>query len=233
MPRLLSNLADVTDADSLANRLRARRFERFEHLSRALPRPLRIIDLGGTAEFWRQRGWADRDGVRITLVNLQTETTDLPHNVRAIQGDVTNLRHLPNDAFDVAFSNSVIEHLFTWEGQQRMAAEIKRLAPAYWIQTPNFWFPMEPHFLVPGWQWLPIAARVAVLRCVRCGSRGPCGSKREASQAVREIRLLRKRELRTLFPVATIEPERFGGIVKSWIVHHGFHADVHQRRQAA
>lgn len=114
-----------------------------------------------------------------------------------IVGDATALDH-PDRSFDLAFSNSVIEHLFTWENQQRMADEVRRVARAYWVQTPNYWFPVEPHYLIPGWQWLPLGARERMLR------------------GAREIRLLRRGELARLFPDASLLPERVGGLVKSW-----------------
>ena len=72
-----------------------------------------------------------------------------------ISRDATNLHEFGDASFDIAFSNSVIEHLSTFENQARMAAEVRRVARAYWVQTPNFWFPIEPHFLVPAWHWLP------------------------------------------------------------------------------
>lgn len=218
---MLQRLADVHDARSLSNRLRARRFARFERLVAPLPRPLRIIDLGGTPSFWQQRGWADRGDVEITTVNLEPMDAG-GRALRTVVGDVTDLDTLPDGAYDVAFSNSVIEHLHTFENQQRMAATIRRLAPACWVQTPNYWFPIEPHFHVPGWQWMPHAMRRRLIQRTRCGWRGPCPDPREADDVVREVRLLRRRELRRLFPDATIEPERFGGLTKSWIIHHGF-----------
>jgi hypothetical protein len=99
-----------------------------------------------------------------------------------------------------------------------MARETRRVARAYWVQTPNYWFPMEPHFLVPGWQWLPESARVAAIRRRRLGWRGPVPDADEARESVREIRLMRRTELARMFPDATLRPERFGGLVKSWIV---------------
>jgi hypothetical protein len=98
-----------------------------------------------------------------------------------------------------------------------MAKEVRRLAPVYWVQTPNFWFPVEPHFLTPGWQWLPVRARVALLRRHRFGWRGPCADPRQAEAEVREVRLLRSRELRRLFPDATLRLERVGPLVKSFV----------------
>jgi hypothetical protein len=122
----------------------------------------------------------------------------------------------------VVFSNSVIEHLFTFEAQAAMAREVTRVGRAFCVQTPNFWFPLEPHFLVPGWQWLPEAARVALIRRRACGWRGPCPDLDDARATVREVRLMRRRELERLFPGATIEEERLGGLVKSFVVHGGF-----------
>ena len=217
----LRRQADVSQKDSLSNRMRSRRFAKFEGLLDGLPRPLRLIDIGGTVRFWEQRGWSDRADVDITLVNLTAERSPFPH-IRSVAGDATRLAQFADREFDVAFSNSVIEHLFTYESQAAMAREVQRVAGAYWVQTPNYWFPMEPHFHVPGWQWLPEGVRIRLLQRRRCGWRGPCPERAKATQLVREVRLMTRRELRHCFPEAEIWPERIGGLVKSWVAIQGF-----------
>ncbi len=225
---LMQHLADADRPGSFSNRLRSRRFRLFERLTgpmrASMERPLRIVDLGGTAGFWEHRGWAGRSDVEITTVNHELDSPDTAGyaNIRAIRGDVTDLDHLADDSFDVAFSNSVIEHLYTPDRQAMMAAQMRRLASAFWLQTPNYWFPMEPHFHVVGWQWMPIAVRKTVIKHRRCGWRGPCRDVASADATVREVRLMTRGQLRRLFPDAVIMPERFGGLVKSWIIHAGF-----------
>jgi len=217
----LRSLADDEDPKSFSNKMRAKRFRQFEALVAPVPRPLRILDVGGTNDFWEQRGWAGRADVRILSMNLVAEERR-HENIEPIAGDATNLAQFNNHSFDVVFSNSVIEHLFTLENQRRMASEIQRVAKAYWVQTPNFWFPMEPHFQLPGWQWMPVNLRASILRRYRCGWRGPCPDPVQAKRAVEEVRLLTASELRTIFPGATLLPERFGGLVKSWTAIGGF-----------
>ena len=39
--------------------------------------------------------------------------------------------------------------------QQRFAREVARVGRAFWIQTPNRWFPVEQHLLTPFVHWLP------------------------------------------------------------------------------
>ena len=121
---------------------------------------MRILDIGGTNSFWKQRGLVGRGDVRVVLVNLEAEPR-VHENIEPRAGDATNVGELPDGSFDVVFSDSVIEHLETFARQAAMAAEVRRLAPTYWVQTPNFWFPIEPHFLTPAWHWLPVDARLA------------------------------------------------------------------------
>lgn len=224
---IMQRMADVNDEQSLSNRLRHRRFLRFEALVANARRPIRILDFGGTSEFWRQRGWDRRTDATITTVNLGPDLSPAP-GIRHVIGDVTDLPMFDDRSFDVAFSNSVIEHLETLDGQRRMAAEMQRIGRAIWCQTPSFWFPIEPHFHVPGWQWTPQSVRIGLLRRFRCGQRGPCPDLEEAAALVREVRLMRRAELSELFPGAAIEPERFCGLVKSWIVQSGFHELANQ-----
>jgi hypothetical protein len=215
----LQRQADDDRAASFSHRMRARRFERFEQLTATLPRPLSILDVGGTNAYWAQRGWADRPGVTITTVNLTAEEQE-HENVVPMKADATALPFADGE-FDLVFSNSVIEHLFTFENQRRMAAEVRRIGRAYWVQTPNFWFPIEPHFLAPAWHWLPVSVRVAILRRRAVGWNGRCPDVEKARSVVREHRLMRRSELASLFPGARIEPERVGGLVKSWTALHG------------
>jgi hypothetical protein len=218
---LFQRLANVENPASLSNRMRARRFERFERLCDSLPRPLRIIDIGGTNAFWKQRGWVNREDVQITTINISAEP-QIFSNVSPHVGDARNLTEYDDGDFDVVFSNSVIEHLFTLEDQHAMAKEVARVGRAYWVQTPNYWFPVEPHFHVPGWQWMPVGMRVALIQRFRCGWRGPCPDADKARQAVEEVRLLTRQELQALFPAAVVWGERVMGLVKSWVAYGGF-----------
>lgn len=213
----LRKLADVHSDESLSNRMRMKRFAMFEKLLTPLPRPIRILDVGGTVAFWEHRGWSDRDDCEITLLNLEAEDSPYEH-IRPTTGSAFDMPEHADGSFDVVFSNSVIEHLFTLDNQRRMAAEVQRVGRGFWIQTPNFYFPIEPHFHVPGWQWMPQSARVALLRRVRCGWRGPCPDKAEARALVEEVRLMTKRELSACFPDAHIHAERFKGLTKSFVV---------------
>ena len=217
---VLRRFADDGAKGSFSHSHRSRRFEAFarliDDLSHQNARPVRILDIGGTNAFWEQRGWAGRESVRLVLVNLELEPR-VHANIDARVGDATDLSEFPDDAFDVVFSNSVIEHLESFDRQAAMAAEVRRLAPRYWVQTPNFWFPVEPHFLTPGWHWLPSRLRIALLRRRRWGWRGPCPDPEQAKALVSEIRLMRRNELRELFPGAILKEERVGPLVKSFV----------------
>ena len=83
------------------------------------------------------------------------------------------------------------------------------------MQTPNYWFPYEPHFRFPGFQWLPVSMRVWLMTKMRLGFFARQTSKEEARFHVESIRLLGASEVRTLFPDAKIEFEHVAGLAKS------------------
>lgn len=221
----IRSVSDVADSNSLSNKLRQKRFAKFESLIESFPRPVRIIDIGGTELFWQQRGWAGNSDYEILTVNLEANPTS-HDNVKSVKGDATDLSEFADGQFDVAFSNSVIEHLFTFENQKLMAKEVQRVAKTYWVQTPDFWFPVEPHFHVPGWQWLPATVRTVMIKNFRCGWRGPCATWEEAREAVAEVRLLSSGEMRTLFPNAKFWFEKVFGLTKSIVAYGGFNRNI-------
>ncbi len=182
----------------------------------SLSRPARVIDIGGTQDFWETVGMAGSGDLQITLVNLEAERTDYP-DIVSDAGDATNLEHYGDGSFDAAFSNSVIEHVGGPEGAAAMAAEIRRLTTRYYVQTPNKWFPIEPHYMFPGFQFLPHRAKVWLLQHLPLTWVGRIADREAAEHLAREVHLLSATDLARLFPDATIHRERFLGLTKSII----------------
>jgi hypothetical protein len=219
---VLERLADNTDPASLATTMRRRRFAFFVSLLARVKRPIRIIDIGGTQEFWERMGISELGDVRITLLNLQTKPTGNPQ-FESVSGDARDLSEYGDASFDVTFSNSVIEHLGPDFGDQRlMADEIRRVGKRYFVQTPNRYFPIEPHFLVPGFQFLPIRARTWALTHFNLGWYKKFEDAEAARREVQSIALLTEHQLRRLFPGASIYRERFLGMTKSFVAYHGW-----------
>ena len=217
----MRRLVDSRNPGSFANRLRERRFARFRGLLETVPPPVRILDVGGTPTFWRLRGDDLPGEPRITVLNL-TAFDDGDERVETVVGNAVDMHEIPDNSFDVVFSNAVIEHVETLENQHRMADEIRRVGRRYFVQTPNKWFPLEPHFLVPGFQFLPISVRVALLRRMSLGWYARTADPAEAERQVRMIRLMSGREFAACFPDATIHRERVFGLTKSFIATGGW-----------
>jgi 2-polyprenyl-3-methyl-5-hydroxy-6-metoxy-1,4-benzoquinol methylase len=186
-----------------------------------LPRPVRVLDVGGTTGFWRQMGLAGNGDLEIVVLNLHREPASAA-NIEAAVGDGRSMPQFDDGAFDVVFSNSVIEHLGTWADQERMATEVRRVGLRFFVQTPNRHFPLEPHFLFPGFQFLPVAARVALVRRLALGYHEALPDPEDARRAVEEIRLLDAQELRQLFPEAELYRERVLGLTKSFVAYGGW-----------
>jgi hypothetical protein len=177
-----------------------------------------IIDIGGTMYFWNlARSLGLTVPRRIVIVNLKFGDPRVhPTGALLVHGDACDLHNFEPGQFDVAFSNSVIEHLSTWQAQQRMAQELHRVAKIYWIQTPDPRFPIEPHYLAPAIHWLPKRWRRRVAPWTLWGVlKHPTDA--EIAARIAELRLLTRREMQELFPDARLIVERFGGWPKSLI----------------
>jgi ubiquinone/menaquinone biosynthesis C-methylase UbiE len=183
-----------------------------------IPKPFTILDIGGTQQYWQTMDFND-DGISITLLNLYREhVSDLRCN--SISGDATDLQQFPDKSVEVIHSNSVIEHLFTKDAQARMANEVRRVAKNYFVQTPNYFFPVEPHWIFPFFQFLPFTFRVWLTQHFSLGHIRKIPDRKEAEKQVREVRLLTYKELRELFPEATIYREKCLFFTKSYVAYY-------------
>ncbi|MDX2184393.1 MAG: class I SAM-dependent methyltransferase [Gemmatimonadaceae bacterium] len=213
---VLRRWTDHRDPTSWSARGRQRRFAEFLAWIGPMPRPVRILDVGGDENYWRSVGRTAAHGLSLTIVNLTSGVATLPDTTLHV-GDARRMPEFSDQSFDVVFSNSVIEHLGGSAEQQRMAEEVRRIGRRYWVQTPNKWFPIEPHFLFPGFAQLPRAARIAIASRWRAGWYSAPGDPALAAARVDEIRLLTRGEFSALFPGAEIRTERMFGLAKSFV----------------
>jgi len=193
-----------------SRRMRARRMELFERTMRPA-RGARVIDLGGTPRFWRDCEVA----LDVTIVNLPgalTPGVQSHHTISYAEGDACALPELPDQTFDIAVSNSVIEHVGPFRRRRALAREVRRLARAYWVQTPSAAFPVEPHNFMPFWWFYPDPLRNRFLR--RWRRRMPA-----RARMIEETTVLSRAEMRDLFPDAELMVERFALLPKSYIAY--------------
>jgi len=215
-----SKMAYYADAKSLGNRLRGRRARKFldpllENLH-ARRGSISVVDLGGTELYWTRLGdRLERFNISVTLVNMRPQTVTHPR-FTSIAGSATRT-DFGDNTFDLVHSNSTIEHVGQWPDMRDMAREVRRLAPVYYVQVPNFWFPVEPHFRSVFFHYLPEQIRARMLMRWRLGFHGPCPTLDDAMRHVQSSKLLDSAQLRALFPDAKIMGERVFGLVKSLI----------------
>ncbi len=218
---LLKRPVDFKKDDSLITSLRRKRIALFKELSSDIQKPLRIIDVGGTVLFWEKMNFVNDEHYDITVLNRSAAEKQYV-NIKSVIGDARNMSEFRDGEFDIVFSNSVIEHVGRYEEQCQMAEEVKRIGKRYFIQTPNFHFPFEPHFLFPFFQFFPLWLKVFMLRHFSLGWYNKVPDKQEATKIAASIRLLRKRDLEKLFPDGIIYNEKLFGFTISFIVYGGW-----------
>ena len=220
MSSLFHFFASSDNPQSLGFKFRRKRLQEFEKLffaNFAGAEKIEILDVGGRDYFWKHSSLHNHPNIRITLLNLHLENTSHP-SFRAVKGDATSMPEFEDGSFDLVFSNSVIEHLYTFENQQKMASEIRRVGKRHFIQTPNIYFPIEAHYALPFAQYYPKALLHFILTKTKL-SRFERWNPAEASQYQDEIRLLTKSEMKALFPESILLKEKAFGLTKSFTAH--------------
>jgi len=228
--KILRRFANNRESKSLATKLRKKRFALFESLISSLPRPLKILDVGGTQIFWEKMGFIEKTDVEIVLLNISKVNVTY-QNFKSVVGDARKMTGFKNKEFDVVFSNSVIEHVGNYYKQHQMAEEIKRVGKRFFIQTPNRYFPIEPHFLFPFFQFFPLQIRVWLITHFNLGWHEKTNNKQKAIEDANSIKLLNKKELSKLFPGANIYEEKFWGLTKSFVLYNGWNAISHKKNK--
>lgn len=217
MSSLFHFFASSDHPQSLGFKFRRKRLQEFENLffkHFAGAEKIEILDIGGRDYFWKPSSLLNHPGVRITLLNLDLQKTSHPA-IQAVKGDATSMPEFGDKTFDLVFSNSVIEHVYTFENQQKMASEICRVGKSHFIQTPNAYFPIEAHYALPFAQYYPKALLHFLLTQTKL-SRFKRWDPSEASQYQEEIRLLKESEMKALFPNSTLLKEKVLGLTKSF-----------------
>jgi hypothetical protein len=195
---------------------RRRRMKWFYTIFRPSEKTL-LLDIGGAPNTWIAESRPDAR-FPVTLVNLRFPDPDARTDSRftPIDADATNLP-FADASFDIAFSNSVIEHMTTWERQRAFAAEARRVAKKLWIQTPARSFPLEPHVLAPFFQYLPRNLQTRMARHFTIWGLLTKPSTARVEEMLSDIRLLTYREMKQLFPDCLILRERVLGLTKSYV----------------
>jgi Methyltransferase domain len=211
LQKLRNHLVDAPG--SLGERSRFRRWEWFQATFPGIE-SMSVIDLGGRVDAWLR---APVRPASVHVVNLEPSPEEIPAWIRTDQADACSLpSRISDSSYDLVFSNSVIEHLGGHAQRMRFADAVHKLASRHWVQTPYRYFPIEPHWLFPGFQFLPLAVRAEVsqrwpLAHTRSQSKG------EGIRAAVSVELLSRTEMAFYFPDSTVRFERLLGVVKSLI----------------
>jgi SAM-dependent methyltransferase len=196
---------------------RSQRMVRFERTFRITPQTT-VLDVGGSSAIWQFA----RVQPKLTFLNLLPAIDKTQNSAIVVAGDG---RMLPfaDAAFDIVFSNSVIEHVGTTADQQMFASEVARVGKRYWVQTPNRRFPFEMHVMLPFVHYLPRKWQERIVHRFTGWELLVPHTKDIRRDYLyhflNELHLLNRRDLIALFPDAQIASERFLGLPKSLIAY--------------
>jgi SAM-dependent methyltransferase len=180
---------------------------------------LSVLDVGGTPGMWEiLKERFDIVPKRIVLLNKFNQK-ESNCSYECVMGDA---RHLPysDKSFDLVFSNSVIEHVGNEADRLKFARECERVGKEIYIQTPNRWFPIEPHILTIFIHWLPrpLYKKLSFLSVMFIVQILKIKPNVNVIQWADNANLLSRKQLQELFSNKMIIEEKVFGLIKSFIV---------------
>jgi len=192
MDRLTARAVDTLSPTSVSTKARLRRWQKFRETFPHIG-DMHVLDLGGTPNYWSN---APEMPAHVTVVNLcDQDSTD---RVTAIQGDACNPPASAEGKYDLVVSNSLLEPVGGHAQRARLADVIHRSSDRHWVQTPYRYFPVEPHWVAPGFQFLPFEARVRAMMLWKFGN-SPTPDREAAISLVNDIELIGLTQMQ-LFP---------------------------------
>jgi hypothetical protein len=189
---------------------RRRRMEQFLKAAK-IHKGMSVLDLGGYPDIW---SYPFIPSLKITILNLpgsKVTSISSQHTITYIEGDGCNVSGVSDKSFDLVFSNSVIEHVGGADRRAAFAKEVRRIGKSYYVQTPSIWFPIEAHNGMPLWWFYPHSVRNMLIR--RWRKKLP-----EWTEMVEGTTVVKRSELKRLFPESTIVTESVLGVPKSYSV---------------
>ena len=220
---IAQRVGDYDNPASMGSRFRQRRAGPLREMIARTHREkgaVSILDVGGQERYWNifPPEFLREHRVRIVLLNRETDLFPIRQSdlfsTRA--GDGCALPY-EDGSFDICHSNSVIEHVGGWRRKVAFARETARVAPRYFHQTPNFWFPWEPHFGVPFFHWLPEPTRLWLAFRRSLGWHKAATNIDDGMAIVEFASLLTGSMVQHLYPDAKITGEKLGGLTKSFV----------------
>ena len=172
---------------------------------------MRVLDLGGWLSSWRAVSGRPAE---VVSLNLEPQAEEAGSWGRSVVGDACAPPDwLMDERFDMVYSNSLIEHVGGHHRCTALAEVVHAAAPHHWVQTPYRYFPVEPHWLCPGLQFLPVRARARVAASWPFGFMS--SSEATAVEDVLSVSLLSVTELQRYFPGSEVIRDRWLGLTKS------------------
>ena len=165
-----------------------------------------ILDVGGEHYLWEIIGRTQG----ITLLNPRVPAEKDGFNY--VQGSGCEMP-FADQSFDLAFSNSAIEHVGDEQAQFRFAREMMRVGKRVYCQTPSRLFPIDPHLSAFFLHWLPRCCLTRFVTRYFTLNGWLWGHGYEY-----DVTWISKRKLQQMFPGCSIRTERFLLLPKSFIV---------------
>jgi hypothetical protein len=174
-----------------------------------------VLDLGGEPQAWKDAPVLPEHVVCVNLLDFTPVATD---DISAVIADALDMpASVLNQKFDLVYSNSLIEHVGGAEQRRRLAAIITEVGTHHWVQAPYRYFPIEPHWVFPFFQFLPLSVKATISRHWDMGGYSSRGNKESAVDLALEVDLPSITDFRYLFPSSDIVIERLAGLPKSLI----------------